>query len=240
MSYQTRDTAGTAVILAKNDRISSVNGQACEYYVKEVIPRRAATRRPRLKTWPVLIAPTSLADGAVDVGTVHTLAAQVEFEEAEGFSPGRGPSDPSTKGYFWVRNADRSNPAPLLKVIFADAPSGQAYANAYLVELITRTWVGQDLNRGKRGTPTDTPTPIDYVSLTRSDGLAFDGTQTAWEGELSLVISKSVATEAELKGAYHIRITPSGGTPVAYSLVNRTLKDCGNHQWELHLQRVTP
>jgi len=237
-SYQTRDRAGDPVTLGENDRITSINGQACTYYVSEVRPKPAVTRFPRLKTWPVILEPTSLAGGAVVAGLAHTLAGQVKFEERERKSAEEGMNSPTTKGYFIVLNANQADPARLLYVYFADAPKAQVYSNAFAVAMVELTELTPpDPDAGDPGTFTETAVPLACSEVevqTRTE--TRDGVEVLL-GDARIVVSATAASLARLKAAGWFTIAPNGQPAEKYAISPAGITLLANTQYEILLIR---
>jgi hypothetical protein len=237
-SYQTLDTAGTAVTLNRNDRITAINGQVSDYIVDSVKPERAVTKKPRLKTWPIVLEPTSLVNGDVVAGTAHTLAGQVKFEEREKQSGDKGPNAPCTQGYFLVRNADRTDPAILLRVFFADPLAAQSYANAFAVAMVNLVEVGADPDGGDPGTITETPVTLAFKECELVSAFETRDGQEFHAGGARVVIAATEATVAELKAAGWFTVTPSGQATEKYTLSGSDgIKQLPNTHYQLSLKR---
>lgn len=232
----TKSTAGALVALSKNDKITSINGLPCEYYVSSVEPRYAADKKPYLKTWPVKIRSTDLDGGSLVLGTENTIAAQVKFLKAEEITASQGPNSPITRGHFLCRNADVST-APLIRVVFADAPEAQVYPDLFTVKMITTTYTGADDDAGIPGSSSDIPLTLDCSEVDISEQLVPVDGQATRTADARIVFPQNLATVDQILAASHFTIAPQTGTEERFTLFGKEIKVLPNFRYEVFLRR---
>ncbi len=233
----TKDSTGALVTLAKNDKITSINGLACEYYVSSVEPRDAADKKPYLKTWPIKIRSTDLSAGAIVLGTEKTIAGQVKYVKAEEITAAQGPNAPVTRGHFLCRNADVST-APLIKVVFADAPEAQVYPDLFTVKMVTVTYTGADDDAGIPGSSNEVPLTLACKEVDMTEQVLPVNGQATLMGDARIVFAQNLATMAQIKAASHFTIKPQTGSEERFTIFGEEgIKVLPNFHYEVFLRR---
>lgn len=234
MANQVRNSAGQVVTIENDDRITSINGDACEYYVSDVQQKSAASAYPFLRKWPFTLQSTALnSDGSISSGALQALAGQVKIYSAKDIEK-QDPNSPKSKGYILAHAANQNQSARLIKIFFADQMAAQAYPGAFIVQMVTVTWTGGDEDAGEPGTGSEVTTTIQYKSLDLEQQTQHD-IHSELAGTACLQVSLGDVTLAQIEAAHHFVIQRKGGSSAKYTLVNGGIKHLPSNHVELSL-----
>lgn len=224
-----------SVAVDVNAKISSIQGESCEYYVSDIKPESAPHMHPYLDKWDFNLASTTQgSDGVIATGTSQVMTGQFKHYSAREIA-NQDPNQPKAKGYVLVWAANQRQNPRLYKLVFGDEMTSQAYAESYIVNLVTITWIGADPDGGSRGTPDPSNTPIDYKGLEWVQETEHAGNNVD-DGRLLLTISLEDVTLAQVNGADHFTVQRKGGSAGGrYALVKGSIKHLASHHVQLEL-----
>lgn len=232
-----KDLTGAALAIENNMRITSINNEACEYYVSDVQSKQAASPYPYLRKWPFKIQSTELqTDGSVQSGDLTSASGQVKFYSAKEIAK-QDPNSPVGKGHIlaWASEQHKST-ARLVKIVFTDEMQSQAYAEAYIINAVSIIWVGGDIDAGEPGEPNETSLPVKYKSVELKSEVNHD-LFSERVGEALVTVSLEDISLAAIESAHHFTIQKKGGQSERYTLVNGGVKHLASHHVELELVR---
>lgn len=203
MSYEVKDTAGTAQPLLNDSKIISVDGQTKELYINAVESAARYRRfKPRLLTDPakVIIKPLSSMNtsGVPTYGTEFTINAQIHWEMEYQFDEESGREVPKSNGFIVCHAAPNADKYKILIARFLDRQRGYVAPNQFTAQYVVVSYPNADF-MGNLGAPSESAPrtlTIDAIDMTENnkteDGIVIR------QGHCFIKISRDQITRSEL------------------------------------------
>lgn len=253
MTWSVTTTAGAGATLAEDAKVTSIGGQACEWYIDRLEPyaTHGTWRAPILNAVPVILAPlTGLNSSTLlpTYGTPITVLAQVKAEKAD-----RG-SDPEHNNIrttalvkvLKFQNADTAKGFGQITAKLMDSAHGVRLAGLYTVTLQpppTVTSAGNPKLSIPATTTAATPVSLSAVSVNLAEQWIPEGNARRKLGDARIVIKRDgISLEALMASGAFITVAAAGinsGTARRYQVTGpEGIEPMHTYHWCVYLKRV--